>query len=236
MSKSLVIGATGGIGRSTVKALSEKNIYVNILARSKSKAEKYFHDIKNITIIEGDAGNPSDLKEAIKDCSTLYYCLNIPYDKWEHLAVKLLTFSLNAAVDVKARFVLAGNVYNYGHAQYNPVDEKHPKSAHTKKGKIRNEMENLIKIYSKEKDLNYTIVRMPDFYGPFVINGFSEKVFQNALKGKTLQWIGDKNIPIEYIFIEDGGKAMVTAGESEKGINKEFNIPAVHPTTTKTFL
>ncbi|MBU2491050.1 MAG: SDR family NAD(P)-dependent oxidoreductase [Bacteroidetes bacterium] len=236
MKKSLVIGATGGIGRSTVKALSEDGVFVNVLARSKSKAEKYFKEINNVEIIEGDASSAEDLSKAINGCETLYYCLNVPYDKWEKQVLKLLNVSLNAAADNKVKFVFSGNVYNYGHAQYNPVNEKHSHNAHTKKGKIRIQMEKLIKQFSSEKGLIYTIVRMPDFYGPFVINGFSEKVFQNALLGKSLFWIGDKNVAIEYIFIEDAGKAMAAAGESPKGNNKEFNVPAVEPTTNRFFL
>jgi len=234
--KCLVVGATGGIGRATIKALVENGNKVRAFVRSKQKAEKYFSGMKDVEIFEGDAVKPADLSKAIKGCSVLFYCANISYLDWKEKARPLLQVSLDAAADVKARFVFPGNVYVYGHAQYNPVDEKHPLAAHTVKGKIRIDMEEMIKKYSSEKGLQFTTVRFPDFYGPFVVNGFSEKAYQNALIGKSLFWIGAKNIPLEYIFIEDAGKCLATAGLSDKGINHEFNVPATLPITNKNYM
>lgn len=234
--KCLVIGATGGIGRSAVKALVENGNHVRAFVRNKHKAEKYFFGLNNVEIFEGDATKPADLSKAIKGCSTLFYCANTLYTEWIEKARPLLKVSLDAALNAKARFVFPGNVYLYGHAQYNPVDEKHPHTAHTVKGKIRVEMEETIKQYSSEKGLQFTIVRFPDYYGPFVVNGFSEKAYQNALAGKSIQWIGAKLVPLEYIFIEDAGKCIATAGLSEQGINQEFNVPATSPITNNNYL
>jgi nucleoside-diphosphate-sugar epimerase len=234
--KCLVVGATGGIGRATVKTLVDRGVSVSILARNKQKAQKCFNELKSIEIFEGDASNPTDLKKAIKGCSTLFYCANVLYTEWAEKVRPLLKTSLDAAAETKARFVFPGNVYVYGRAQYNPVDEKHPHAAHTVKGKLRVEMEEMIKKYSSEKGLQYTIVRLPDFFGPYVVNGFSEKIFLNSLAGKSLQWIGAKNVPIEYVFIEDAGNCLVEAGLSEKGINQEFNVPATEPITNKDYL
>lgn len=232
----LVVGATGGIGRSTVKALVENGNHVRAFVRNRHKAEKYFFGMSNVEIFEGDATKPADLAKAIKDCSTLFYGANTLYTEWIEKARPLLKLSLVAALEANARFVFPGNVYLYGHAQYNPVDEKHPHAAHTVKGKIRVEMEEMIKKYSSEKGLRFTIVRFPDFYGPFVVNGFSEKAYQNALAGKSIQWIGAKNVPLEYIFIEDAGKCIAAAGLSELGINQEFNVPATAPITNNSYL
>ncbi|MCL6099993.1 MAG: NAD(P)H-binding protein [Bacteroidetes bacterium] len=235
-SKSLVVGATGEIGRSAVKELVETRNEVRAFIRNKQKAEKYFWGLKGVEIFEGDAAKIEDVKKAMIGCSTLFYCGNVLYTEWVKKAKPILKVSLDAAVDANARFVFPGNVYLYGHAQYNPVDEKHPHAAHTVKGKIRIEMEEAIKSYSKEKGLRYTIVRLPDFYGPYVVNGFSEKVYLNALEGKSLRWIGARNVPTEYVFIEDAGKCFVVAGLSDKGINEEFNVPAAKTITSTEYL
>ncbi len=232
----LVVGATGGIGRSTVKALLEKDIPVTVLVRNEDKAKKYFAEFDDIKILKGDANNKNDILGGLSDASHLYYCTNIPYRNWEEKALTLLKVSLSAATEAKVKFVLPGNVYVYGHAENNPVNEKHPWNPHTKKGKIRVVMENEIHKAAEKNGLVYTVVRFPDFYGPYVINGFSEKIFTNAIKGKRLQWIGDKYTETEYIFIEDAGKAMVSAALSEKSNNEEFNVPAYKPITTMDFL
>lgn len=234
--KHLIIGFTGGIGRATAKALLEKGEPVVALVRNLQKAEKYAQGLPAIELIQGDAANLSDVEKALENCSTVYYCTNVPYPNWQTEVRELLSVSVTAAITKKAKFIFPGNVYVYGKAQQTVVNEGHPHAASTKKGKIRIEMEQMLIRANKEHGLRYCIVRMPDFYGPFVINGFSEKFFQNALRGKKLQWFGGLNVPNELIYIEDGGEAMAITGLSDKADGMQFNIPGYEETTAKKFL
>lgn len=232
----LILGLTGGIGRAVALSLSKRKIPVRALVRDAAKAQKYIKDIENIELIVGDASNANDLKKVFAGIDTVYYCINIPYNLWEKNALRLLKNCVDVATEHKTKIIFPGNVYVYGHAKYNPVDEKHPHAAHTNKGQIRMEMEEMLALAKKEEGLAYTIVRMPDFYGPFVINGFSEQLFINAIKGKTMRWVGKLDIDQELIFIEDGGEAMVKAALSEKGNGEVFNIPGVSSTSSRKFL
>lgn len=232
----LVLGATGGIGRAVVSQLLKDKKSVVLLSRNKEKVEKYFNEFPNIKILIGDASNLDDVLKASADCMALFYCVNTPYDKWTKTVRPLLKVSIDACIKNNVKLVFPGNVYSYGYAQYNRVDEMHPKFPHTKKGRIRLEMENMLYTAGKDENLKFSIIRMPDFYGPYVINGFSEQVFVNALSGKPLKWIGNKTVPIEYIFIEDGAKAMITIGLSDDTNKREFNIPGHSETTTEDFL
>lgn len=234
--KALVVGATGSLGPSVIKELKRRNVGVRAMVRDKSKAELYLGKDSEIEIVQGSAASKESLIGALEDCSHLFYLVNVPYHKWFEKAFPLLHASAEAAVKKNAKLVFPGNVYNYGYAQYNPVDEKHPWDAHTKKGEIRIELENYLKTEKEERGLKHTVVRMPDFYGPFVINTFSEKAYVNALTGKPIRWIGDLDTPTEYIFIEDAGEAMVTAGLSDKSTGEEFNVPAYEPITSRDYL
>ncbi len=234
--KHLIIGFTGGIGRATAKALLAKGESVVALVRNLEKAKKYGEGLAEIEFIQGDAANLSDVEKALENCSTIYYCTNVPYPNWQAEARELLSVSVAAAIKQKAKFVFPGNVYVYGKAQQTVVNEGHPHAASTKKGKIRIEMEQMLVRANKEHGLRYCIVRMPDFYGPYVINGFSEKFFQNALRGKKLQWFGGLNVPIELIYIEDGGEAMAVAGLSDKADDMQFNVSGSAETTAKKYL
>ena len=98
------------------------------------------------------------------------------------------------------------------------------------------EMEEMLALAKKDEGLSYTIVRMPDFYGPFVVNTFSEQLYINALKGKAMQWIGDLDAEVELIYIEDGGEAMVMAALSDQSNGEAFNIPGASVTTARKYL
>lgn len=232
----LILGFTGGIGRAVALALSKRNLPVRVLVRNIEKAKKYATGLKNLEFIEGNADNPEDLEKAMSGIGIVYYCVNVPYHQWEKDAIRLFSNCLNAAIKHKAKFVFPGNVYVYGHAKYNPVDEKHPHVAHTKKGQIRIEMEDMLAAANKEKGLDYCIVRMPDFYGPYVVNSFSEKLYISALKGKSVDWIGDLDVEIELIYIEDGGEAMVMAALSEKRSGEILNLPGSQIITARKYL
>jgi nucleoside-diphosphate-sugar epimerase len=232
----LILGFTGGIGHAVALALNQRNITIRVLVRDADKTKKYIDGIENLEIIEGDAANLQDLKKAFDGIGVVHYCINIPYHHWEEQALQLFKKCVDLSVEHNAKLIFPGNVYVYGSAKYNPVDEKHPPAAHTKKGQIRMEMEEMLALAKRDHGLEYTIVRMPDFYGPFVINGFSEQLFINAIKGKSLRWIGNLNTEIELIYIEDGGEAMVMAALNEKSSGEVFNIPGISTTTAKQYL
>ncbi len=232
----LILGFTGGIGRAVALALSKRDLPVRVLVRNTEKAKNYALGLENIEIMEGDADKPKDVEKAMAGAGYVYYCVNVPYHQWEKDAIRLFSHCLTAAIKHKAKFIFPGNVYVYGHAKYNPVDEKHPHAAHTKKGQIRMEMEEMLAAAKKDKGLNYCIVRMPDFYGPFVVNTFSEKLYISALKGKSVDWIGDLDVEIELIYIEDGGAAMVMAALSEKTSGEVYNIPGSSTITARKYL
>lgn len=235
-SKHLILGFTGGIGRAVGLALSKRGVPIRAMVRNKDKAHVYAQGIEGIELMEGDASNEADLDNAMKNVSMVYYCINIPYHLWEKQALRLFHNCLSYAIKNKVKLIFPGNVYVYGHAKYNPVNELHPHAAHTKKGQIRMEMEEMMALARKDQGLDYTIVRMPDFYGPFVVNTFSEQLYINAINGKKLRWIGDLDTPIELIFIEDGGEAMVEAALSKKSSGEVFNIPGAEATSARKYL
>lgn len=234
--KNIITGYTGSLGPSIVKALLNRNQETAAVARDIEKAKKYSENFEGLVIEKGDARNYSEMDNIMKDAKTLFYCINVPYKDWEENARELLAVSIDACIKNDVKLIFPGNVYIYGLAEKNPVDENHPLNAHTKKGKIRIDMENMLKEASEKRGLKYTIVRFPDFYGPFVINNFYDKIFINALTGKPIMWIGNLDTEIEYIFIEDAGEAMVNAGLSDSSTNKIFNVPGYKETTAREFL
>lgn len=234
--KHLIVGATGGIGRATAKALVEMGKEVVCFSRNKEKAEKYYADLKGVKLVQGDASKSENIEKNLDGVDSLYYCVNIPYPEWEEKARKLMAVSMEAAIKHNVKFVFPGNVYVFGIPQFNPITEGHPKTAMTKKGIIRIEMEEAIERAARLRGLKYTIVRLPDFYGPYVINGFYDLIFLNALRGKKMKWFGDLKVPTEFVFIEDAGKAMAISGTNEKADNMMFHIPGYKETTAGEFL
>ncbi len=234
--RNIILGFTGGIGRAAAKALVKRGEKITVYVRSVEKAKKYINDLKGVELIQGDVYDSSKLKAVLGSAKTLYYCINVPYPKWNSEVRPLLRIVIDICIKKNVKLIFPGNVYVYGLPRYNPVNEKHPFQPNSRKGKIRVDMELMLEEAAKSRGLSYTIVRFPDFYGPYVINTFTEKLFINALKGKQIIWFGDLDVPYETIFIEDAGEAMVSAAEKCRKNNDTFNIPGYSETTARKIL
>lgn len=73
---------------------------------------------------------------------------------------------LKAAGLSRSKAVVVDNIYAYGKNPGHKVAESHPKQPHTKKGRIRLELEQKVK-KAQEDGIPCLIAHFPDFYGPY---------------------------------------------------------------------
>ena len=101
----LILGFTGGIGRAVATALSKREIPIKALVRDVQKASRYTDGLKNIEIIEGAGSVQADIDKAFEGVSHVHYCINMPYNRWEQQALKMLKICVDAAIRHKAMLV-----------------------------------------------------------------------------------------------------------------------------------
>jgi nucleoside-diphosphate-sugar epimerase len=232
----LVLGATGGIGHWTAVKLVELGEPVRVLVRDPARFQNSWPEAKGVEVVAGDALVAEDVRRASKDVTTVFHCVNVPYPEWAAKALPMLENSISAAQAVGARVVFPGNVYVFGHAGADVVREDHPMEPHTRKGRLRLKMEQRLEELHRSQGLPFTIVRMPDFYGPFVVNQLYAQVFRNALHGRSMPWYGDLDVPSEFLFIPDGGAAMVRAGLDPSSNGETYHVPGAGVITPREFL
>ncbi len=221
MNKALVLGASGGMGYSIVQELVQRGMDVIAFARGKEKLAKLFANEEKVTIISGDAFNPDRLKEAAANVDVIFHAMNIPYSEWEKRLPLLMGNVLEAARGANAKLVLVENIYAYGRSPGALVTEQTPKRPHTKKGKIRLQLETM----AKRSDLPVLIAHFPDFYGPNADNTLLNYTFESVIKNKKAMFVGDRKIPREYIFTPDGAKALVELALMDSAYGENWNIP-----------
>src|SRR5581483_4215320 len=79
----LVIGATGGIGSETARALLRRGWRVRALTRDTTRAERNFARLGAAQWIEGDAMRESDVVAAARGVSLIVHAANPPgYRDW----------------------------------------------------------------------------------------------------------------------------------------------------------
>lgn len=185
MNKALVFGATGSIGAELVLELLRSGIHTVAFARSDKKLADLQAEWEAIS------------KDGSKQSSNV-----------EPGHPTLMNNVVTAAKYHQAKVVVIDNIYAYGKAKTQLVNELHPKEPHTTKGKIRLEMEQLV-WKAHEEGTPCMLVHLPDFYGPHAHNTFLHVTLQAMAKGKPSMFIGDPNIQREYIYTPDAAQAVV---------------------------
>lgn len=221
MKKALVIGASGGMGFSLVKELSSRGIKVIAYARTKSKLEKLFSQDNQVEIVVGDVFDYSKLLEVSRDVDVIFQAANLPYIEWESNLPAFIKQILRVATENKTKVAFVENIYAYGKSKGAKMTEFDRKTPHTKKGKIRLEVEMLI----NESKVPSIIAHFPDFYGPNAENTILHFTFNSVVKNKRAGFIGDKHIAREYIYTPDGAKALVNLSLCNEAYGQCWNIP-----------
>ena len=161
----LIVGATGGFGSETARALLANGWQVRALHRKPAEALKRFAELGAIEWVAGDAMNSADVLAAAAGVEVVVHAANPPgYRNWKGLALPMLESTIAAARAVGARIVFPGTVYNFGPDAFPLLGESSPQRPLTRKGAIRVAMEQRLE-QAAEAGVNVLIVRAGDFFG-----------------------------------------------------------------------
>ena len=221
MGKKCVLGASGGMGYSIVNELTSKGCEVIAFARDRKKLERLFKGKKGVHIVTGNILNREDVIQAAKGCDIIFHAAGVPYTKWQAQLPVMTENIIETSKTHSAKLAIVDNIYAYGQSHGRKVTEDTVKNPHTKKGKLRLQMENKV----KESGVPYVIAHFPDFYGPNATNTLLHTTLGNVVLNKKTIYIGDPDIAREYIFTPDGAKALVTLALDDNAYGANWNIP-----------
>ncbi len=166
----LVIGVTGSFGGHAAQALIKHGWRIRALARDPQAAAQKAGPRTPIEWIQGDAMNLGDVVAAAEGCDVIVHAANPPaYRNWRGLVLPMTRATIAAATQVGARLAIPGNVYNYAPDAGPAITEDAPQAPVTRKGKIRVEMEEMLRLASAD-GVKVLIVRAGDYFGPAAPN------------------------------------------------------------------
>lgn len=220
MQKALVIGASGGMGYSIAKELTSRGVKVTAFARNREKLKKLYTDDENITIYSGDVFRIDDLDRAANGVDLIFQASNLPYTEWQERLPVMMANILQTAETHSAKLAIVDNIYAYGESSES-VCERSIKNPHTKKGRIRLEVEDMV----LQSNVSALIAHFPDFYGPNAVNTLLNYTLSKIVQDKNASYVGNQNIAREFIFTPDGAKAIVNLSLNDEAYGQTWNIP-----------
>jgi nucleoside-diphosphate-sugar epimerase len=227
-----VIFGTGPVGLAVMDELLAGGKPVRLVNRSGWAAVP-----AGIEVAAGDATDPAFTRQVCAGAAVVYQCSNPPYTEWAERFPPLQAGILEGAAATGAKLVAMENMYMYGSTGGQPLVETLPYAAHTRKGKVRAAMAEALLTAHRQGKVRAVIGRAADFFGPRVrVSALGERVFPVALAGKTVQLIGNPDLPHTYTYMPDIGKALVVLGEREEALGQVWHIPSAATVTTRQLL
>jgi nucleoside-diphosphate-sugar epimerase len=230
----VVFGAAGGLGAAIVRKLAADGERVRAVVRDAGRAKGLLPE--SVEVVAADARDSKSTLLACRGASAVYHCVNAPYNLWREVLPMVTENILAAARYESARLMFSGNVYGYGYFDKLPVNEDHPRAALTRKGSLRNELEDKLLAAHHAGEVQVIIPRMPDFYGPNVTNKLYGDIFKAALAGKRAMWLGNAEVPHDLVFIDDAAAACVLLSGTDGAYGQVWHITSPETLTGREFL
>lgn len=208
----LVIGAAGGVGFETARALLRHGWRVRAMVRDVARAPR----LDGAVWVQGDAMCAEDVMTAARGAAVIVHAVNPPgYKNWPKLVPAMLANTIAAAEAHHARIVLPGTVYNYGPDVMPVVREGDAQNPRTKKGKIRVAMERALE-HSKARVL---IVRAGDFFGPHAGNSwFAQGVVKPGAPLKSVVYPGKRDVGHAWAYLPDFAETIARVLDRESDL------------------
>ncbi len=248
MTKCLIVGGFGYVGRELVRQLCERQDEVYVLGRSEPLAPTC------ATWLKGDMTSRESIDTALKDqhFDVIYHLASLPGDTGDPVQMvtvnllgltNLLVFARDSGVK---RFVLSSSISAYEWypgtkfqaPDYLPVDEEHPARPRDMYAATKRMQEMLAMTFYHQYNLPVTILRLTAVVGPDGSGGgrgwreFAEMIA--AHKPVKIPHFSLEEV-CHYVDLRDTARMHIVAAEHPNAIGEIFNCCGPTPTAGAEF-
>ena len=200
----LVLGANGRLGSAVAHAFASAGW--TVLAQVRRNPSPLLPAGAHVLRI--DLSDSGALAGAAAGVGTVVHAVNPPYPLWRTEALPALRAGLDVATSLKARFMLPGNVYNFGNSMPAVLREQTLALPSTQKGQIRVDMEALIAQHALASGLPADVIRAGDFFG-FGSGSWLDQVIVKSLRSGALVYPGPMDVAHAWAYLPDLARAFV---------------------------
>jgi nucleoside-diphosphate-sugar epimerase len=224
-----VIFGTGPVGLTLAEQLRDSGKQVRLVNRSgKGQVPA------GVELVAGDALQSEVVRTLCQEAVAAYHCANVSYEQQVTIIPRLQESIIEGVAAAGAKLIVTDTLYMYGQTHGQAMKESSPYAATTRKGRMRAKVaETYLKAHSEGK-VRVALGRAADFFGPRVLNSaLGDHVFPAALTGKSIQLLGNIDLPHSYSYIEDVARTLALLGERDEALGKVWHVPVVTPVVTQ---
>lgn len=207
-----LIFGTGPAACWTARHLRAKGLMVKAVNRSGQRPALMPSDV---TIIQADLSQEQQAIDVTQGASVVYQALGPAYSQWAELFPQLQANTIQAAIRAKARYVALENLYMVDAEE--TITESSPDGPCSVKGEVRLRMHRDLMESHRAGDLQISVLRASDYYGPGVTASTAgERFFGNLVKSKAAQVMVRDDCLHSFAYIEDVGHGLAALGTAPK--------------------
>ena len=226
----LVLGANGRFGLAAAQAFDAAGW--TVLAHVRRDAAVGMP--AGARLVRGDVAGLAAMLAGDDAPSVVVYAFNPIYTRWDEEALPLARAGMDLAERLGARFMLPGNVYNFGAGMPALIDETVPQRPTTAKGRLRAEMEAELAQRAAAGRLRATVITAGDFFGGGSGSWFDQAIVKSIAAGK-LVYPGPLALAHAWAYLPDLARAFVALGGADEKPFEHFQF-AGHAVTGREFL
>lgn len=225
--KVLVTGGNGLIGRSVVNALLKKELSVRSMDLTKNS-------VKGIEYFVGSILDVNNVNKAVKGCdAVIHLAAKLGVKRTETHRLETLNLNIQGTVNILEacvknnikKVIFSSSSEVYGDQNVELISEtchRNPKSIY---GVTKIAAEEYLQAYNNYYNLNYSILRYFNVYGPeqvaeFVLPRFIKAVIDN----KSPIIYGDGSQIRSFCYVDDIARGTLLALLSKKANSEVFNL------------
>ena len=209
----LVLGANGRFGLAAAQAFDAAGWTVIAHVRRDAAAGMP----AAARLVRGDLAGLAALLAGDDAPNVVVHALNPIYTRWDEEALPLAHAGMDLAERLGARFLLPGNVYNFGAGMPACIDESVPQRPTTTKGRLRS-----------------IVITAGDFFGAGTGSWFDQAIVKSIAAGK-LVYPGPLDLVHAWAYLPDLARAFVALASVETEPFERFHF-AGHAPTGRAFL
>lgn len=181
-----------------------------------------------------DALQSAVVRNLCQGAVAVYHCANVSYDQQVTIIPRLQESLIEGVAPTGAKLVVVDTLYMYGQTHGQVMKESSPHAATTRKGQMRAQVAEAYLAAHREGKVRVALGRAADFFGPRVLNSsLGDRVIPAALAGKSIQLLGNIDLPHCYSYIGDVASTLALLGERDEALGRAWHVPVVTPLVTQ---
>ena len=224
LARAAVIGATGPTGRDLVRELRRRHVAVRAVSRSAENLDRCFADDASVERQPADALDATAVRNAVADCDLVVDCIGLPPDQIDQHAPTARNV-VEAAGATGAYCLQVSSFWSFLPVRYLPLDEHHPREDGNRYARARRAAEDVMLAAGA------AVVHLPDFFGPGVHTSTLQLPLTEAAAGKTMNWIGARDVPREYAYVPDAMATVADLALRSEAYGNSWIVPGSGPLT-----